>query len=184
MQIPDAVAVFDTRVDELIEAHLRGRPLVDRIMYGASAIGDHGTLWMALAGLQALRRARGPIPQWRRPLMRAIAGLAIESALVNGPVKWMFRRSRPVGHGRHPHPHSIRLPRTSSFPSGHATAAFFAAALLRDGDNWWPLYYVAAVVVASSRAHVKVHHASDVVAGAILGAGLGQLTRALVPVEH
>jgi undecaprenyl-diphosphatase len=79
-------------------------------------------------------------------------------------------------------PLRLRQPLTSSFPSGHATAAFFGAALLRDGDPLWPLYYAVAVIVAASRVHVKIHHASDVIAGAALGAGLGELTRRLVPV--
>jgi undecaprenyl-diphosphatase len=39
-----------------------------------------------------------------------------------------------------------------------------------------------AVVVASSRVHVRIHHASDVVGGAIIGVFLGELARHLVPV--
>jgi undecaprenyl-diphosphatase len=56
--------------------------------------------------------------------------------------------------------------------------------LLRDGDPWWPLYYAIAVVVASSRIHVKIHHASDVVAGSAIGAALGELARRLLPVQQ
>ena len=104
----------------------------------------------------------------------------IESALVNGPVKWLFRRTRPVHHG--PRPMPLRQPRTSSFPSGHATAAFFGAALLRDDDPLWPLYYVIAVIVAASRVHVRIHHASDVMGGIAIGVLLGEVTRQLVPV--
>ena len=43
-------------VDEWFETHLRGRPAVDRIMYTASAVGDHGLIWLALAVAQAARR--------------------------------------------------------------------------------------------------------------------------------
>ena len=81
-----------------------------------------------------------------------------------------------------PRPLRLRKPLTSSFPSGHATAAFFGAALLRDDDPWWPLYYGIAVVVAASRVHVKIHHASDVVGGIALGIALGEVTRRVVPV--
>lgn len=173
-----AVARFDQHADGLVAEHLRGRRSVDAVMYAASALGDHGVLWMLLAGGQAARlRER----DWKRPLLRAVLGLGVESAVVNGPVKWMFRRARPVHEG--PRPLYLRTPRSSSFPSGHASAAFFGAALLRDDDPLWPLYYVVAVVVATSRLHVRIHHASDVIAGAAVGIALGELARALVPLD-
>ncbi|MDQ6837257.1 MAG: hypothetical protein M3137_02655, partial [Actinomycetota bacterium] len=115
------MTAFDDYADEAIERLLRDRRFPDLVMYTASALGDHGLLWLVTAGIQAGRRRRG---NWRRPLIRVAAGLGLESALVNGPVKWMFRRSRPAHDG--PRPLHLRQPRTSSFPSGHATAAFFA----------------------------------------------------------
>ena len=175
--IPAAFEPFDDLVDEWFEKHLRHHKTVDAVMYGASAVGDHGIVWLGLAVLQAARRRTG----WQRPLIRAAAGLGIESAVVNGPVKFMFRRTRPIHEG--PRPLHLRTPRTSSFPSGHACAAFFGAALLRDGDPLWPLYYALAVTVAASRLHVKIHHASDVIGGVTLGIVLGELARKLVPVE-
>lgn len=175
--LPTAFARFDDAVDRWFDDHLRGKQTADAVMYAASAVGDHGIIWLALALVQAARRRRAG---WRRPLIRACAGLGIESALVNGPVKWLFRRSRPVYEG--PRPRYLRTPRTSSFPSGHATAAFFGAALLRDDDPAWPLYYGLAVVVAASRIHVRIHHASDVIGGAAIGILLGELARGLVPV--
>jgi undecaprenyl-diphosphatase len=177
------VGRFDRWVDNWFEAHLRNRTAPDVVFYLASAVGDHGILWMGLAGAQAIRRrCRGAtVDEWRRPLVRAVTGLAIESALVNGPVKWLFPRKRPVFDG--PRPRHLRQPRTSSFPSGHASAAFFAAALLRDDDPWWPLYYAVGAVVAASRVYVRIHHASDVVGGAVLGVALGELARALGPLH-
>lgn len=172
-----AVGVFDALADDLVARRLRGRRSADAVMYAASALGDHGVLWMLLAGAQAARHRDG---EWKRPLLRTVIGLGVESAVVNGPVKWVFRRSRPVQEG--PRPLYLRTPRSSSFPSGHASAAFFGAALLRDDDPIWPLYYAVAVVVATSRLHVRIHHASDVIAGAALGAALGELTRVLVPI--
>jgi undecaprenyl-diphosphatase len=170
------VAAFDAWADEAFERLLRHRSAVDHLMYGASAIGDHGALWLILAAGQAVRHRDG---RWQRPLLRAALGLVAESILVNGPIKFIFRRTRPQPVG--PRPMHLRIPRTSSFPSGHASAAFFGAALLRDDDSWWPLYYAIAVVVALSRVHVRIHHASDVVGGAVVGAVLGEVTRRLVP---
>ncbi len=172
------IADLDQMVDRWFATRLRGRPIADAIFYASSAVGDHGLLWLLIAGLQA---ARHPDAYSRRRLVRAAAGLGIESALVNGPVKWMFRRRRPVQEM--PRVLYLRQPRTSSFPSGHATAAFFAAAILRDDDPWWPAYYCLAGIVAASRIHVRIHHASDVLGGALLGAALGELTRHLVPIR-
>ncbi len=178
--VPDDgwIGDFDHALDDWFATSMRDRPVPDAVFYAASALGDHGLLWLAVAGLQAARRRDA---NWRRRLVRAAAGLSIESVLVNGPIKWVFRRRRPVHEGSRAL--YLRQPRTSSFPSGHATAAFFAAALLRDDDPWWPAYYALAVVVAASRIHVRIHHASDVVGGALLGTLLGELTRQLVPIH-
>jgi undecaprenyl-diphosphatase len=164
---------FDTTIDDFFEAHLRGRPAVDVVMYAASALGDHSVIWLALAAIRGLRSGQG----WR-PLLRAGALLGAESVLVNGLVKLAFRRQRPETAEERPLP--LRMPLTSSFPSGHASAAFLSAALLRDVPGG-PLYYVLAVIVASSRVHVRIHHPSDVVAGAALGAILGEVARAAFP---
>lgn len=78
-------------------------------------------------------------------------------------------------------PFLLRRPRTSSFPSGHATAAFTAAGLLADDDPLWPVVLRVAVVVASSRVHVRIHHASDVLGGVAIGIVLGGVGRRLAP---
>jgi undecaprenyl-diphosphatase len=176
-----AVGCFDRAVDDWFEIHLRTNKVANAVFYGASALGDHGILWILLATAQAARRAQkgAPVEAWRTTLLRDIGALAVESAVVNGPVKWLFRRERPVQEA--PRPMRLRQPRTSSFPSGHATAAFFGAALLRDDDPVWPLYYALAVVTAASRVHVRIHHASDVVGGIALGAALGEVARRVLP---
>ncbi|HLY81985.1 MAG TPA: phosphatase PAP2 family protein [Acidimicrobiales bacterium] len=169
------VAAFDRRVDDFFEAHLRGRPVLDHVFYGASALGDHGLLWHMLAVARGLRTDE----DWRA-VARTSAAVGIESALVNGPVKWVFRRTRPVLDL--PHALPLRRPRTSSFPSGHATSAFCAAALLSDGDPaWQPVYYALALIVATSRVYVRIHHPSDVVGGIGIGVVLGAVGRRLLP---
>lgn len=168
-----AISQFDTAVDNFFETHLRGRPALDRLMYAASAVGDHSAIWLVLAALQGWRSGSG----WR-PLLRAGALLGAESALVNGLVKLAFHRERPESTEERPLP--LRIPRTSSFPSGHSSAAFFAATLLGNGRTR-PIYYALASIVASSRVYVKIDHPSDVVAGAALGAILGQVVKDVAP---
>ncbi len=179
--IPAAFDPLDTAVDDWFEAQLRHRRWVDWVMYGASAVGDHGIVWLGLAGLQAWRRQQRD-QEWAGPFLRVALGLGVESIVVNGPVKLVFRRTRPLHDG--PRPMHLRQPRTSSFPSGHAAAAFFGAALLRDDDPKWPLYYALALVVAASRVHVRIHHGSDVVGGVVTGICLGELVRHLTPVDR
>jgi undecaprenyl-diphosphatase len=112
------------------------------------------------------------------------AGVAVESVVVNLGIKSLFRRKRPTWENPLPRPQHLRNPRTSSFPSGHATSAFTAAALLGEGDPLKPVYYGVAAIVAWSRVYVKIHHASDVVAGIAIGAVLGRIGRRLFPLPY
>ena len=72
--IPKVFDRFDWTVDDWFETHLRGRPVADRVMYAASALGDHGVIWLALAGTQAARRARAGRP-WKRRFVATAAAL-------------------------------------------------------------------------------------------------------------
>ncbi len=125
------VSDFDNHVDDAV-GWLRGRWWADRLFYGASAIGDHGMLWVLLAGVRALRG-----PQHRRAAKRVVVGVIVESLIVNVGIKSLFRRRRPLRQD-FIHPLHLRIPRTSSFPSGHATSAFTAATLLSEGDPAGP----------------------------------------------
>ena len=76
-------------------------------------------------------------------------------------------------------PPTTRTPTTTAFPSGHASAAAFAASTLIawDGKRWAPWWVTVAAVVAVSRVYVRIHHASDVAGGAVVGAALAALAR-------
>lgn len=170
------VSRFDTAAERPFE-NLRASAPANRLFYTATALGDYGLIWVVFALLRALRGGR------RNELAaaRGIVATGVESVLVNGVLKSFFRRHRPPNEIAHPHP--LRQPVTSSFPSGHATAAFCGATMLSDGDPLAPLYFATAAVVAASRVHVKMHHASDAVGGAVIGLGLGLLGRRLAPLD-
>lgn len=175
--VPSAVSAavdrFDRRADNAFD-RLRGRPAVDRLFYTATDLGDFSLVWLILGALRGLRSER----DWHAAFRLGLA-MGAESVLVNALIKSVFRRGRPAWHADHPL--RVRRPRTSSFPSGHSTSAFSAAVLLSEDDALWPLYYTVAAIVASSRVYVKMHHASDVAAGAVLGVGLGLIGRRLAP---
>jgi undecaprenyl-diphosphatase len=167
------VALFDAAIDRRV-GWFRGAPAIDRVMYTASELGNFSLIW------HLVNTSRGVAPDRRLThVVRVAAVLGVESALVNGPVKNMFRRHRPVWE--HERPLRLRVPKTSSFPSGHASSAAVAAVMLAERDPLWPLYAGVGVVVAASRVYVGVHHASDVVAGAALGVGLAALARKAWP---
>lgn len=173
------VAALDAAVDRSFD-RLRGRPGPDRVFYSASRLGDFSVLWMLLGALRGLRSDRDA-----DAAVRLLVCLGIESALVNGLIKSAMPRGRPVYDGDHPF--LLRTPKTTSFPSGHASAGFTAATLLADGQKapWRYGWYGLAAVVASSRIHTRAHHASDVLAGAALGLVLGRLAKRAWPVpEH
>ncbi len=170
-EFSDAADRLDEIVDQYWE-HWRDQPLVDRVFYTASEVADFSLLWHTLGVAQAI------IEDDPRIAIGLSAALGIESALLNGPIKSLFGRSRPVQPS--PRPLKLRQPSTSSFPSGHASAAILAAALLsrRTGGPWW---YALGAVVAVSRIHVRIHHASDVLAGVVVGAAFAKIARRLLP---
>lgn len=166
------IGAFDDVVDSWLERHRS--PRLDPLFYGLSSAADHGLLWIALGALRAVRR-RDPTAA-----LRLGAALGAESALTNGPIKFLFRRIRPESPPPGPLPYGMHRPRTSAFPSGHATTAFTAATLLSNGTRAGPAYFGLAALVASSRAYTRMHHASDVVAGALLGLAMGQVAKRLL----
>ncbi|MCU1375026.1 MAG: rane-associated phospholipid phosphatase, partial [Actinomycetia bacterium] len=145
----------------------------------ASAVGDFSLIWHIAGVAQALGGRRQ-----EEAAVRLGVSLGVESVLVNGLVNSLFRRTRPE---REQHSaRRLRTPRSSSFPSGHATSGFMAATLLGAGRSkrTKALWYGAATIVAASRVHVKIHHPSDVVAGAAVGVGLGAVAKRIWPLGN
>ncbi|MGZ6886845.1 MAG: phosphatase PAP2 family protein [Acidimicrobiia bacterium] len=170
-----SVAAFDARVEQAVE-RLRA-PALDQFFYPVSSAADHSLLWFIVGAAKGLRH--GDV----RLAARFSAAMGLESALTNGPVKALFRRDRPAPDTpAGPLPYGMHRPITTSFPSGHATAAFTAATLLYD-DHPGPWLLLAAVV-AGSRVYVRMHHASDVVGGAVFGLALGHALRHWVRIDR
>jgi len=166
---------WDDIVDEWFD-QLRGNPVFDRVFYAASELADHSRLWHLLATGRAAASLRA-----EPAAIRLVVALAIESGLVNGVVKSIFNRSRPIISQERPL--RLRIPRTSSFPSGHASAAAMSAVLLADKSRIGLAYKAAAAVVSVSRVHVRIHHASDIAGGAVVGAALGALVKRVAPLR-
>ena len=158
---------FDNKVDSALE-NIRDYKFVKVIFSIASAVGDFGILWHIIG----LLRAIGSVDRFQQALVFSTM-IGIESLLLNQGIKRLFRRSRPTTSGDERF--ALRTPSTSSFPSGHSSSAFFSALVLTYFFTWpWVgLFYVFAMIIATSRVGVRIHHASDVVGGAIVGSLMG-----------
>lgn len=167
------IEAFDSRLDGWADT-MRGNRVADRLFYGLSTVGDHGMVWHAIA----LARVAGGVDTFVGAVELSSA-LGIEAAIVNGPIKMLFRRVRPVPATARPL--KLRQPRTSSFPSGHASAGLFAATLVAARSRWsWP-WYLLGGLIGWSRVHVKIHHPSDGVGGALVGWALGRGASRVLP---
>ncbi len=147
---------LDAHIQQSVQAHRTA--WLERPMRVATDIGKPVVVVGALLAVAILDAAEGV----------TLARVAVVAALVvNGAVEGMKRltdRARPDGE---------RNPANSSLPSSHAANAFALAALFaRRWRRWAPAFWAAASWVALSRVYLNRHHASDVVVGALLGAGL------------
>jgi undecaprenyl-diphosphatase len=166
------VNAFDSRADEALEP-LRRLRISEVVFRGASTVGDFSLVWHAIGLAYGVGVDRN---LWHSLGFSALIGA--ESLVVNQGIKRLFRRTRPTETGDPRY--TVRKPRTSSFPSGHASSACFAATLLTvwAGGAWAPLWFAIAAIVALSRAVVRIHHASDVIGGAVVGLALAQVALA------
>jgi YegS/Rv2252/BmrU family lipid kinase len=142
-------------------------PVLDAVLTSASRAANRSRMWFLAGGLlAALGGSRG-----RRAAASGLVAVAVASAVVNGPSKLLVRRARPTRRAP-----LVPVPRTTSFPSGHAASAFaFAVAASRELPPAAVLLVPLAAAVSYSRVYVGVHYPSDVLLGAALGTGAGML---------
>ncbi len=166
------MSTLDETVDAAFEP-LRGRPGLDRAAAIVSNLADYGLIWVLLAGVKA--RRRGPD---RRRAVVALGTAGFSSLIVSRMVKAAVERQRPDEHLTA----AVRAPTSSSFPSGHTLAAFCTAFVLGDTDTGTAASVGFAAAVAASRVHLRAHHPTDVIGGAMIGSVLGMGLRPIVNV--
>jgi undecaprenyl-diphosphatase len=153
-------------------------PSLDAAMRGLTRAADHSKLWFATAaGLALVGGARG-----RRAAGRGLLALGAASALANLVAKPLTVRSRPQREEREELARRhVPMPRSSSFPSGHAASAFaFATAAGHVSPGLSAPLRAAATLVGYSRVHTGVHFPADVLAGAFLGVSASEAVNRLL----
>jgi undecaprenyl-diphosphatase len=148
-------------------------PALDRAMARLSHAADYSRLSLVAAAALAAGGGRG-----RRAATVGLASVGVTATVVNLGMKPLGRRSRPGREiERVPVARHVRMPSSTSFPSGHSATAFAFATGVGHvlGPAGIPLHALAALV-AYSRVHTGVHYPGDVVAGALTGTVLAQLT--------
>ena len=164
------------RVDHAIYASIAGTPTprLDRAMRRVSSAANYSRLSIAAATvLAATGGARG-----RRAAVDGLAAVSVTSGLVNLMVKPLSRRRRPDREAASvPSGRQVRMPGSRSFPSGHSAAAVaFASGASRDLPGAGLPLHLLAALVCYSRVHTGVHFPGDVLAGALIGVSVANLT--------
>jgi membrane-associated phospholipid phosphatase len=139
-------------------------PAAEAVAKALGKVGEYGAIWFAIGIVLAFVDPDNG-DDW------LIAGILGPVAIgLNFGVKLVVRRPRPVLEGLPP---LGGAPSSLSFPSAHATASFACATAMTRIAPEAALLFVLAAAIAVCRPYLGMHYPSDVLAGAILGAGLG-----------
>lgn len=138
-------------------------PILDRLMTGASFLGNKGWFFVFLGILLFL------FPRTRRVGLAVLFSLALGFLVGNLFLKNAVMRPRPCWIDG-----TVALltenPGDYSFPSGHSLASFETAVSIWFFDRKWGLaFLVLAAVIAFSRMYLFVHFPTDVAGGIVLG---------------
>jgi undecaprenyl-diphosphatase len=153
-------------------------PALDEPLRMLSNAANNSRLWLAIAAGLAVAGGR----DGRRSAVRGTLAIAATSALVNLAVKSVWARRRPDRAGAGvPLRRQVRMPASTSFPSGHAASGFAFASAIGQDQPWLGLALrFLAAGVAYSRVHTGVHYPGDAVVGALIGEGTGQAVAGLI----
>jgi undecaprenyl-diphosphatase len=150
-------------------------PALDRRLTQLSNAANYSVLWLSIAAGLAVFGGR----RARRAAALGVASIGVTSLTANALVKPLLVRSRPdrIAAGV-PEARYVRMPTSTSFPSGHAASAFaFATVVGRELPATAVPLHLLALGVAYSRVYTGVHYPSDVVVGSLIGVACGSVVR-------
>ena len=157
------LARLDNRLLHAMRTRGHG-PGAERAAVVLGRLGEYGWIWLAI-GLAMAVIDSSRWEQW------ALAGLLGPFAIgINLAVKLIVRRQRPILEGLPP---LGGAPTSLSFPSAHATSSFACATAMTRIAPEAAVLFMLAFAIAACRPYLGMHYPSDVLAGAVLGVGLG-----------
>ncbi len=148
-------------------------PVLDFLMPKLTLLGSGGAIWLLAAGSMLCTK------KYRRQGVILLAALGACVLVGNIALKNLIARPRPCWLDD-----SVRMliavPADYSFPSGHTIASAAGATVLTKTNRrfGWAAIPLAAVI-AFSRLYLFVHFPSDVLAGGLLGAAIGEVVYAV-----
>jgi membrane-associated phospholipid phosphatase len=152
-------------------------PVLDGPLRRVSDFANFSKPWFLIAAALAVFGG----PRGRRAAATGVAAIALTSFVVNQPLKLVGERRRPDRTRlRVPESRWVKMPSSTSFPSGHSgSAAAFAVAVSDVLPGLRLPLRTAAAIVAFSRIYTGVHYPGDILVGAVVGGLLGRATSAI-----
>jgi membrane-associated phospholipid phosphatase len=154
---------LDLRLLHAMRTHWH-TPGLERAAKALGKAGNNGAIWVVLC-LFVLAVTDSNGEAWFVCALLAPIAIAL-----NYVVKLIVKRPRPVLEGLPP---LGGAPSSLSFPSAHATSSFAVATAMTRVDSLGALAFVLALALSLGRTFLGMHYPSDVLAGALLGLGLG-----------
>ena len=148
-------------------------PALDIAMRRLSRAADYSKISLTAAAILGIARGHAG----RRGALSGLASTGVTAVVLNLGFKGVGRRRPDPAAAGVPLARQVRMPRTTSFPSGHAASAFaFATGVGHVLPHEAVPLHALAGLVAYSRIHTGVHYPADVGAGALVGIAIAQLT--------
>lgn len=161
---------FDSTVMTFVQQHFHNG-FTDAVFPVITNLGEAGFFWIILALCLMIGK--------KYRICGLLMLLAMLGAFLTGELllKNIICRPRPC----HDYPDYVQMlvavPHSFSFPSGHSSSSFAAAAVLFAHSKKWGIpALVLAFLIAFSRVFLFVHYPTDILAGTALGLLFALLT--------
>ncbi|WPC42597.1 phosphatase PAP2 family protein [Clostridium sp. JS66] len=144
--------------------------LMNKVMPVITSLGSGGLVWVFIAILLLMSN------KYRKVGIIMALSLMLVTILGEGIIKHAVQRTRPCVDVP-TMKMLVKVPKSSSFPSGHTAASFAAAGVVMINLKKYGLYaLLLASLIAFSRLYLFVHYPSDVLAGVILGLACAKIS--------